>query len=125
MLNIKHLRGGDYITPNLCLNSETWETKCEPEEEEVNLITFTIDGTEYQAEEGMTWGEWVNSEYNTLNINLIPVINDRLGSFHVTLNGSEIKNSISKKYIHETELINEQNYTTSGVALPCPSDIPT
>ena len=25
-------RGGDYITPNLCLNSETWETKCEPEE---------------------------------------------------------------------------------------------
>ena len=29
-----------------------------------NLITFTIDGTEYQAEEGMTWGEWVESEYN-------------------------------------------------------------
>ena len=28
------------------------------------LITFTIDGVEYQAEEGMTWGEWVNSEYN-------------------------------------------------------------
>ena len=30
-----------------------------------NLITFTIDGTEYQAEEGMTWEEWVASEYNT------------------------------------------------------------
>lgn len=29
------------------------------------LITFTIDGTEYQAEEGMTWGEWCDSEYNT------------------------------------------------------------
>lgn len=28
-------------------------------------ITFTIDGTEYQAEDGMTWGEWVASEYNT------------------------------------------------------------
>ena len=28
------------------------------------VFTFTIDGTEYQAEEGMTWGEWVNSEYN-------------------------------------------------------------
>ena len=28
------------------------------------LITFTIDGTEYQAEEGMTWGEWVDSEYD-------------------------------------------------------------
>lgn len=29
------------------------------------LISFTIDGTSYQAEEGMTWGEWVDSEYNT------------------------------------------------------------
>ena len=30
-----------------------------------NIITFTIEGTEYQAEEGMTWAEWVESEYNT------------------------------------------------------------
>lgn len=30
------------------------------------LITFTIDGTTYQAMNGMTWGEWVNSEYNTI-----------------------------------------------------------
>ena len=27
------------------------------------LITFTINGTTYQAIDGMTWGEWVNSEY--------------------------------------------------------------
>lgn len=31
----------------------------------VSLISFTIDGTEYQAEEGMTWEAWVASEYNT------------------------------------------------------------
>ena len=31
----------------------------------VNLITFTIDGTEYQAEEGMTWLTWHNTPYNT------------------------------------------------------------
>ena len=31
----------------------------------VTLISFTIAGTTYQAEEGMTWGEWVNSSYNT------------------------------------------------------------
>lgn len=30
-----------------------------------NLISFTIAGTSYQAEEGMTWEEWVNSSYNT------------------------------------------------------------
>ena len=31
----------------------------------VNLISFTIDGTQYQAIEGMTWEQWVESEYNT------------------------------------------------------------
>lgn len=34
-------------------------------EENGNLITFTVDGIEYQAEEGMTWGQFCNSEYNT------------------------------------------------------------
>lgn len=29
------------------------------------LITFTIDGTTYQANEGMTWSDWVYSNYNT------------------------------------------------------------
>ena len=33
----------------------------------VNLITFTIDDITYQAKEEMTWGEWVNSEYNINN----------------------------------------------------------
>ena len=31
----------------------------------VSLINFTIDDAAYQAEEGMTWGEWVDSSYNT------------------------------------------------------------
>jgi hypothetical protein len=30
-----------------------------------NTITFTIIGTTYQAKQGMTWGEWLESEYNT------------------------------------------------------------
>lgn len=30
------------------------------------LISFTIAGTNYQAEEGMTWWDWYDSEYNTL-----------------------------------------------------------
>lgn len=28
-------------------------------------ITFTIDGTTYEAEDGMTWEQWVASDYNT------------------------------------------------------------
>jgi hypothetical protein len=34
------------------------------------LISFTIDETEYQALEGMTWAEWVDSSYNTGGFNL-------------------------------------------------------
>lgn len=31
---------------------------------DVELIQFTIDGTTYQAEKGMTWTEWCASSYN-------------------------------------------------------------
>lgn len=30
-----------------------------------SLINFTVDGKEYQAEEGMTWGQFIETEYNT------------------------------------------------------------
>ena len=30
----------------------------------VTTINFTIDGVSYQAEEGMTWAQWVESNYN-------------------------------------------------------------
>lgn len=43
---------------------EGWTVVNDGEESGGNIITFTIDGTAYQAEEGMTWGEWVDSEYN-------------------------------------------------------------
>lgn len=33
----------------------------------IELIEFTIAGVKYAAEEGMTWGEWCDSEYNTCN----------------------------------------------------------
>jgi len=29
------------------------------------IVTFSTSGTQYQAEANMTWGEWVDSEYNT------------------------------------------------------------
>ena len=31
------------------------------------LISFTVRSISYQAEDGMTWQQWVNSEYNTPN----------------------------------------------------------
>ena len=39
---------------------------------ESSVISFTIDGATYNAYEGMTWGQWVDSEYNTdLEFNII------------------------------------------------------
>ena len=35
------------------------------------LISFTIDSITYQAEEGMDWNEWVNSEYNTSGFTIL------------------------------------------------------
>lgn len=35
------------------------------EKQASTTISFSIDNTTYQADEGMTWGEWVNSLYNT------------------------------------------------------------
>lgn len=35
------------------------------QEELIGIITFTFYDTTYKAIEGMTWGEWIESEYNT------------------------------------------------------------
>lgn len=37
------------------------------QEELIGTIEFYIEGIEYQAEEGMTWEAWCDSEYNTGN----------------------------------------------------------
>ena len=34
---------------------------------ETNLIIFRVIDKDYQAEEGMTWNQWLFSEYNTIN----------------------------------------------------------
>ena len=57
----------------------------------ITLITFTIGTSEYQAEEGMTWSEWVNSEYNYANFS-ISSANRVMSSNgdHITIAGSNV-----------------------------------
>ena len=43
-------------------------------QEGIKIIEFTIDGTSYQAEEGMTWGEWVDSAYDNGNFNIYDTV---------------------------------------------------
>ena len=92
--------------------------KCYVYFDNVNIITFTINGTEYNAIEGMTWGEWVNSEYNIekkyglecekINGNVIFKLNN--GGYYVSetsigilLNGNDI-------------IIANGNYANTGMA---------
>lgn len=49
---VRYQNGGEYVAP-------------------VQKISFTIAGTSYQAEEGMTWGEWVASSYNTAGYQIV------------------------------------------------------
>ena len=44
------------------------------------MISFTIDGVIYQAEEGMTWEEWINSDYNDNTFGLMLTSDDRVFS---------------------------------------------
>ena len=61
----------DYVTPNVCaVKDGQGGVKKDfvffnPEEINVNLITFYVVDTAYQCEEGMTWEDFVNSEYNS------------------------------------------------------------
>ena len=75
----------------------------------VTLITFTIASISYQAEEGMTWGEWVNSSYNTGGYIISDIyVTD---SNHFTIYDVE-----SSTYQHSTDLIvnNSNYYVESG-----------
>lgn len=47
----------------------------------VSLITFTLDAGQFQAEEGMTWAEWIGSNYDTLG--------------YITISGGKVVNMYS------------------------------
>lgn len=55
------------------------------------IITFTINNIIYQAESGMTWAEWCDTQYNTLGL-----IND---GYDIVLNPGEP----SAKYIYDQD----------------------
>ena len=83
--------GGGYVTPNICYVTESKGLKFKPKEKSAPvLITFTVDGIEYQAEEGMTWEKWVNSDYN---IDGYIIIEEQAMSGihkHISLNNREV-----------------------------------
>ena len=68
---------------------------------EGKLITFAIEGVSYNAIEGMTWGEWVDSSYNTAGL---------------VLSGASIVDEREYKVYNSTNglVITSNNYINSG-----------
>lgn len=86
-----------------------WTVVNDGEESGSNLITFTIDGTEYQAEEGMTWGEWVESKYNVNGDFCISLDNS------ITYRGYEYSVGTEEHYVFAPDIIQENyNYLIVG-----------
>ncbi len=87
----------------------------------INIISFTINGTEYNAIEGMTWGEWINSDYNVeekyglecKEINGAVIFKLNSGGYYVSeaslgfLHGNDIIIA-NGSYIHQTSGIPEK-----------------
>lgn len=115
------VNSNDYVTPNICAVKDGSGGVLKDlvffnREEEVNLISFYIDGTPFQCEEGMTWQDWVNSDYNTGEYKIIEY-SLRLGTYIVVTNSSNgyyTYGVYNTDYVKDYELINEINYITKG-----------
>lgn len=79
-------------------------------EEGESLISFTIEGVSFQAEDGMTWGAWVESEYNTdgCEVNIDP---DGTRISH-SADGKAVTYGVTAdtKLISATDIIEVHNY---------------
>lgn len=53
------------------------------------IINFKISGASHQAEKGMTWAQWVESEYNTYNL-ILSETSDGTPCLQKTFNGNPI-----------------------------------
>ena len=69
-----------------------------------DLISFSIAGTSYQAEKGMTWGEWADSEYDK-NDNFMVIDNGLGGKLIVTYNLSGYSNSTIVSCVYSNDII--------------------
>ena len=74
------------------------------------MIKFTIDGTEYQAEEGMTWEDWVNSEYNISELDVIDGLVYNIGGMNIQKDNINV--------LSTDILINNMSYTIDDGYFP-------
>ena len=91
----------------------------EPVEEEIKptLFSFTIPQGTFDAEEGMTWGEWVNSEYNSTSLS---VVGNEIGRDDG--NGAGVylyyKQNGKTVYVKPNELVDSSKYYQPEIRFP-------
>lgn len=71
------------------------------------IITFTIGGEIFQAEEGMTWKEWIETDYNIDGVSIVGLyirINGKAGNGIVFYN-------CSGEVFPQDSIVNNYNYT--------------
>ena len=77
-----------------------------------NNITFSVLGKTYSAISGMTWGEWIVSDYNTDGYYSVP---EAEGNFVVDSSGRYIGSPNSNYYIDDNDvIIASANYGLAG-----------
>lgn len=78
------------LSPNLYNKLKTsfipdgWKILLSDINSDLRYINFTLDNKTYYSDEGMTWREWVSSEYNTIGLKISGnnIIND-LGTLYI------------------------------------------
>lgn len=92
-----------YIKENITIGDSEKD-----EEPQVRILEFTIDGNTYYFEEGMNWGDWVYSEYNTVGWRIGPssyVMDPALSK--------SVKDSKGELAFYSMEIVENEKYTSS------------
>lgn len=91
----------EYVTPNICAIKE--ENKLTFQEQVI--VEFYINGTLYKAPDGISWGTWCNSSYNT---NGFYISGDKVYS---TARSVVYKQSnFNEKIKHTDSIVKNENY---------------
>lgn len=90
--------------------------------EKPKLIQFTYGGKQYQAEEGMTWDEWIDSEYNEsieeygyVYKGFIKLNDGYAGHYSYSTGGQGYLLLNNVKVLLTDNIVNEQTYTFRAI----------
>lgn len=98
----------DYVTPNVCAVKDGQGGVKKDfvffnPEEEPELIIFFLDGKSYQFDEGMTWRDFINSDYNDGSFSTDSADGVRKGGAAICLNNVLV-------FVNDL-IINNSNYS--------------